>query len=71
MIGSQPNFQGQLSSAQVILGRVTRALGVRPEPQKVGFMPILSPPRVLGAGGCVIPFGKGEKEAKKLMGTEF
>ena len=32
------------------------ALGIRPGPPKRGFLPNLSPPRVLGQGGRVAPF---------------
>jgi hypothetical protein len=47
------------------------ALGVRPWPRKRGFLPNLSPPRVLGQGGRVIPFRKREDEAKKMLGADF
>ena len=42
------------------------ALGDRPGPQKVGFMPNISPPTVLGQGGRVIPLWNWEDEAKNV-----
>ena len=47
------------------------ALGVRHGPQKQTFPPNLSPPRVLGLGGSVIPFPKQEDEAKKSWERNF
>ena len=47
------------------------ALGVRLGPRKRGFLPNLSPPGVLGQGGCVAPFRNWDNEANKTLGAEF
>ena len=42
-----------------------------PGPGKMGFTGNLSPPRVLGRRGRVVPFRKLEDEADKMLGAEF
>ena len=44
--------------------------GLGLDPEKGGFLPNLSHPRVLGQGGCVMPF-QNLDEAKKMLGAEF
>ena len=72
--GPARNFQGPLNSSQEIFwagDSDPRALGVRPGPQKRGFLPNLSPPGVLGQGGRVAPFRNRDNEANKMLGAEF
>ena len=66
MVRSWLNFQGQPNSLHIIFGQAFWALGLRVNPQMGPFLPNLSPPRILGQRGCVIPFWKQEDNAKKL-----
>ena len=72
--GYARNFQGRPHSLQVIFGRVTRTpeySGPGSKPEKMGFTGNLSPPRVLGRRGRVLPFWKLEDGADKMLGAEF
>ena len=61
------NFQGQPNSLQVIFGLAVWTRG----PPKRGFLPSLSPPGVLGQGGCVISFRKQDNKENKMLGGDF
>ena len=71
MVRSWLNFQGQPNSLHIIFGQAFWALGLRLNPQMGPFLPNLSPPRILGQRGCVIPFWKLEDEAKKCRERNF
>ena len=69
-----PKFSGftKLFASNFWAGHLDpEALRVRPQPRKRGFLPNLSPPRVLGQWGRVIPFRNREDQAKKMLGAEF
>ena len=69
-----PKFSGAptLLASNFLAGESDpEAHGVRPGPRKMGFLPNLSPPRVLKQGGCVIPFRNRDNKAQKMLGAEF
>ena len=71
--GSARNFQGSLTSSQVIFGRVTWTPGPSgsgPGPKK-GVSAPLSPPGVLEQEGRFKPFRKRDDEANKMLGSEL